>query len=304
MNRTEFMRQLESLLQNISATEREEALQYYNEYFNDAGPENEQNVIEALGNPAKVAENIKKDIFGNGYGENIYQKINADNRAVITYPAYSNAEDGGAEQAGLAERCVTNCTGSRWYPPQNKEGMSTGMIVLIVILCILASPVILGVASAGIGVAAGLIAAWFGLIIGFGATAAALILILIALVAVGIISMFTHPFVGMCLIGAGLICGGVGLLFLMLTVAMAGIATPAICCWIGGLFQKRGKKKHEKIYEGLCHHSVDIYIIGTDPGSERKPGEWLHAFFRRGRSCQRLPWEESPEKRWMTGVTV
>ena len=78
MNRTEYMRQLESLLQNISATEREEALQYYNEYFNDAGPENEQNVIEALGNPAKVAENIKKDIFGNGYGENIYQKINGD----------------------------------------------------------------------------------------------------------------------------------------------------------------------------------------------------------------------------------
>ena len=209
MNRTEYMRQLESLLQNISATEREEALQYYNEYFNDAGPENEQNVIEALGNPAKVAENIKKDIFGNGYGENIYQKINADNRAVITYPADSGAE--------------------------------SGMIVLIVILCILASPVILGVASAGIGVAAGLIAAWLGLIVGFGATAAALILILIALVVAGIISLFTHPFVGMGLIGAGLICGGVGLLFLMLTVAMAGIATPAICCWIGGLFQKRGK---------------------------------------------------------------
>ena len=60
MNRTEYMRQLESLLQNISATEREEALQYYNEYFNDAGPENEQNVIEALGNPVKVAENIKR----------------------------------------------------------------------------------------------------------------------------------------------------------------------------------------------------------------------------------------------------
>ena len=124
---------------------------------------------------------------------------------------------------------------------RKKEGMSTGMIVLIVILCILASPVILGAASAGIGVAAGLIAAWLGLIVGFGATAVALILILIALVVAGIISLFTHPFVGMGLIGAGLICGGVGLLFLMLTVAMAGIATPAICCWIGGLFQKRGK---------------------------------------------------------------
>ena len=224
------MRQLESLLQNISATEREEALQYYNEYFNDAGPENEQNVIEALGNPAKVAENIKKDIFGNGYGENIYQKINADNRAVITYPADSGAESGAGE-AGFGQENEAQAAGA--VSSRKKEGMSTGMIVLIVILCILASPVILGAASAGIGVAAGLI--------GFGATAAALILLLIALVAVGIISLFTHPFVGMCLIGAGLICGGVGLLFLMLTVAMAGIATPAICCWIGGLFQKRGK---------------------------------------------------------------
>lgn len=236
MNRTEYMRQLESLLQNISATEREEALQYYNEYFNDAGPENEQNVIEALGNPAKVAENIKKDIFGNGYGENIYQKINADNRAIIACPADSRTEDGTQEKS-IRQNNATP------VPAEKKEGMSTGMIVLIVLLCILASPVILGVASAGIGVAAGLIAGWFGLIIGFGATAVALLLVLIALVIAGILCLFTHPFVGMGMIGGGLICGGVGLLFLMLTVAMAGIATPAICRWIGGLFEKRGKAK-------------------------------------------------------------
>ena len=146
------MRQLESLLQNISATEREEALQYYNEYFNDAGPENEQNVIEALGNPAKVAENIKKDIFGNGYGENIYQKINADNRAVITYPADSGAESGAGE-AGFGQENEAQAAGA--VSSRKKEGMSTGMIVLIVILCILASPVILGAASAGIGVRQG-----------------------------------------------------------------------------------------------------------------------------------------------------
>jgi len=54
MNRVDFMKQLESLLQNISPAEREEALQYYNEYFNDAGEENEQDVIEALGNPHKI----------------------------------------------------------------------------------------------------------------------------------------------------------------------------------------------------------------------------------------------------------
>lgn len=68
MNKFDFMGQLECLLQNISEQERQEALQYYGDYFDDAGPENEQAVIEALGNPARVAENIKRDLYGAGYG--------------------------------------------------------------------------------------------------------------------------------------------------------------------------------------------------------------------------------------------
>ena len=56
MNKIEFMRQLESLLQNISEQERQEALHYYADYFDDAGPENEQAVLEALGNPARVQQ--------------------------------------------------------------------------------------------------------------------------------------------------------------------------------------------------------------------------------------------------------
>ena len=39
MSRWEFMRQLEKLLSDISPNEREEALQYYNDYFNDSGME-------------------------------------------------------------------------------------------------------------------------------------------------------------------------------------------------------------------------------------------------------------------------
>lgn len=46
MNRKEFMERLERLLWNISDSEREEALQYYNDYFDDAGEENEAKVIE------------------------------------------------------------------------------------------------------------------------------------------------------------------------------------------------------------------------------------------------------------------
>lgn len=51
MSRKEFMERLEKLLWNISESEREEALQYYNDYFDDAGEENEAKVIEEPGEP-------------------------------------------------------------------------------------------------------------------------------------------------------------------------------------------------------------------------------------------------------------
>ena len=55
MNRIEFMDQLKDLLREISAEEREEALQYYEDYFADAGEEHEAEVIRELGSPQKVA---------------------------------------------------------------------------------------------------------------------------------------------------------------------------------------------------------------------------------------------------------
>ncbi len=66
MSRWEFMRQLEDLLSDIPPGEREEALQYYNDYFNDAGRANEQEVIKALGTPEQVAQIVKDGISGNG----------------------------------------------------------------------------------------------------------------------------------------------------------------------------------------------------------------------------------------------
>lgn len=62
MSRWDFMRQLEELLSDISPNEREEALQYYNDYFNDAGRENEQEVMEALGSPEQVAQIVKEGL--------------------------------------------------------------------------------------------------------------------------------------------------------------------------------------------------------------------------------------------------
>jgi Predicted membrane protein len=61
MNRSEFFKKLEQGLSRVSAEERSSALDYYNEYFDDAGPEKEQEVIEELGSPAQIAARIKAD---------------------------------------------------------------------------------------------------------------------------------------------------------------------------------------------------------------------------------------------------
>lgn len=225
MNRIDFMKQLESLLQNISPTEREEALQYYNEYFNDAGAENEQAVIEALGNPAKVAENIKRDIYGAGYGDAAYQRPRAQDRAVAQYQQPA----AGAQQTNPES--------------QKKESMPAWAIVLIVIGCILLSPAILGIASGALGTVAGIIITWFVLIFAFGVAAIVLFAVLLVFLITGIMCLWTDPLVGVAMLGGGLACGGIGILFLMLTVAMAGIATPAIFKGLCGLFNGKSKQK-------------------------------------------------------------
>mgnify|MGYP000650606235 CR=1 FL=1 len=61
MNRIEFMEELSRLLQDIPEEDRMDALNYYNDYFDDAGAENEKNVIDELESPEKVAAKIKAD---------------------------------------------------------------------------------------------------------------------------------------------------------------------------------------------------------------------------------------------------
>lgn len=58
MNKQEYLSELESHLASLSEEERTNALQFYEEYFEDAGPENEQQVISELGKPFALAKSI------------------------------------------------------------------------------------------------------------------------------------------------------------------------------------------------------------------------------------------------------
>lgn len=270
MNKIEFMRQLERLLQNISEQERQEALHYYADYFDDAGPENEQAVIEALGNPARVAENIRRDLYGAGYGDGYVARKPVTGRELTEYgttveeerrqedvrqtattqgvrgeePAYTGSTATGTWQGNPQPSPAWDNAGQRTSGQDGKSGksLSTGMIVLIVILCIFGSPLIAGLLGGAVGLLGGLIgliAAWFALILGFGIAALVCVVVGLIISVIGVVGIGIHPLAGLGLIGGGFITIGIGLLFMILTALMAGVVTPAVCRGIAHLFSRK-----------------------------------------------------------------
>lgn len=227
MNRNTFMKQLESLLQNVSEAERREALEYYENYFDDAGTENEQDVLDALGDPAIIADNIRRDLFGSGNAtyQNDFQSGTANSRAVVEY---------GQPFTGTV-------------PVQEEKSSLPGWaIALIIVALVLTFPLWIGVVAAVFGTLFGLVVSWFALILAFGIVTAVLIAVMAILVIVGIMCIPVSPLSGVALIGGGFVCGAIGILFLMLTVAMAGIVTPAAFRGIVALCKLIfGKKKRK-----------------------------------------------------------
>lgn len=58
MTRTAFLAALEQLLAPLPESERKDALSYYEDYLDAAGPENEARAIAELGSPEEVARKI------------------------------------------------------------------------------------------------------------------------------------------------------------------------------------------------------------------------------------------------------
>lgn len=121
MERKEFMRRLEALLSDLPENERAEALQYYNDYLDDAGVENEAAVLEELGSPDRLAESIRQGLKEDG------------------------GESGGFSENGFQEQEPRRESLKERYHGGKKSKMSGGMIALIVILCIFAVPVVIPV---------------------------------------------------------------------------------------------------------------------------------------------------------------
>ena len=162
MNRKQFMEQLERLLSDISEAERQEALEYYEGYFDDAGPENEGEVIRELGNPGKVAAIIKADLQENSedygeYTENGYQDTRVkengempDHYTEVT--VYGNGQGGSHRDTGSKENFEDRRKrrAQRGYHAEKKQNKAG--IILALIVLVFAAPLIKGLFGGVLGI--------------------------------------------------------------------------------------------------------------------------------------------------------
>jgi uncharacterized membrane protein len=243
---------------DIPLDEREEALKYYNGYFEDAGEDHEQEIIAELGSPKQVADMIKADLVSNaterdnkgyftetGYKDTI---VNKEQLEIIGTAKTNHNSSERSEQAAGASYSQTNQQGSGYstynnsqnnsqnnnqnnnqtnssYNNQNyKPNSNSGLVILVLILAFTVGlPITLPI----IGIIIGVFATIFGLIFGFGAAGIALICAGIALFVAGIIQL-SAPLIGMAFIGGGLLVFGIGMLLTLACVALCKSVVPAL----------------------------------------------------------------------------
>ncbi len=203
MNRMEFMRALEGALSDVSSEEREAALQYYNDYLDDAGMEHEQEILEGWGTPLKLAESIKSGM---------------DDRL-----------DGGeftetGFTAGEQRQCPAR-EGSTFYeekseePPEKEPGKPGPDIwkwIAIALLCILLAPVCIPLILALVAVILGIAVTVLAVGATFLLAGITVLLAGLAVAGVGIVKLFAAPAAAAVLIGSGLLLFVLGALMTLL----------------------------------------------------------------------------------------
>lgn len=218
MRREEFLKQLEQLLMDIPESDRLDAIAYYSNYFDEAGPENEERIIRELGSPERVAQTIKGDL---GYEE----------------PRGYEEPKGYEEPRSYEEPRGYGSTGTYQTEPKKKFPW-----VAVVIIAVLTFPLWIGIVAGLFGVCVGLIGAFFGVVFGLLGAGFGLLVGGIVCFVAGLLHIAVNPLEGLVSVGVGAILQSVALLILLLLIWLAFRWLPALC------------KAVVKGCKGLFHH--------------------------------------------------
>lgn len=277
MSKKEYLQKLSELLSDISAEEREEALNYYRDYFEDAGEGEEERVMRELGSPEKVAAQIKDgismgdrekdDAFGSS-GKNVWNHSRPGENSE-TYRESGYGRDGYQEGTYRQNeyqdsRYRKDSHGQNGYgnggyredtyrpneyqeegvrPPRRGNSGGAGRVLLIVLLCILAVPVGIPLLTVAFVLAVTVLALVFCGVLTLGILMVVFCVIGVVLFGAGVSTVFTLPGPGLLMAGTGLLLLALGLLVLLLVIWAGGTAIPAVIRGIVNLLQRPFRKR-------------------------------------------------------------
>lgn len=225
MNRVEFMSQLERLLWDIPESDRQDAICYYNDYFDEAGAENEARIIQELGSPGKVAATIKADLHTSG-----------NERAEYTERGYYDGREG--ENLNSPARKENG-----YHEPKKKRSIPWPLIIILIIF---ASPVLVGVGGGLLGGILGVVFGALGILLAAIICGVAFMFAGLACIVVGIVRIVINPVEGLITTGVGSLFLAAGIVITLLFAWCVSKWLPALFRWIVNLIQRlfhRGERR-------------------------------------------------------------
>lgn len=239
MNRQEFMRRLEQLLEGIPEEEKREAIAYYTSYFEDAGEENEEKIIRELESPEKVAATIRADFSGCNNSE--------------------TASSGNQQNYNGTIQREDNITRN----------------ILLIILLVLTSPIWGGILVAIGGTLAGIIGVLFGIAVGCVIGGIAVVGVAITILVTGVISLgFISMAAGLLMLAIGLCAAGLLVLVCgkFLPWFAKGIANYGSHC-----LRRKGALAHEKSIKNYFWYRIRLFSFRLRGIRYWNCNRWNHA---------------------------
>ena len=135
MTKREFLDQLYRELADLPAEERQAAMEYYEECFDDVGPAGEQGLIDQLGSPKKVASIIKA---------NLPKEPTRQNTQQGQYTPPRNAANGQVVQRSAQQTGGQGQSGAEYTPPPQGKKQKRKRILLAFLATVLVLMLIQG----------------------------------------------------------------------------------------------------------------------------------------------------------------
>ena len=228
MTRKEYMEQLRKYLKRLPKEDYENAIEYFSEYFDEAGPENEQQVMEELGEPKEAARELLLNLLQESVGDG--KDSTGEKETELPAEGFGNQRSAAGQNTAASTSDST------------KKKRSPGKIILLAILVLCASPVSLALMFSALAVLFAVVVVIASVIFSLGVTSIATIAGGIMVAGFGATLILKSVAAACMIVGGGFLMAGAGIL--------VGVLTIYICKWcatgIGRLVNRFVRKKVRK----------------------------------------------------------